>query len=77
MASAFVASTIKAEKVVVFSKTYCPYCVKARRLHSGGGSGAKRALSQFTQNFSVVELDQRGDGDAIQDALLELTGGRR
>jgi hypothetical protein len=23
------------------------------------------------------QLDQRGDGDAIQDALLEITGGRR
>lgn len=65
MASAFVQDTIKSNKVVVFSKTYCPYCVKA-----------KRALQQFTTNFFVVELDQRGDGDAIQDALLEATGGR-
>ncbi|GBF90226.1 hypothetical protein Rsub_03359 [Raphidocelis subcapitata] len=65
MASAFVKDTIKANKVVVFSKTYCPYCVKA-----------KRALQQLTTNFHVVELDQRGDGDAIQDALLDLTGAR-
>lgn len=42
-----------------------PYCIKA-----------KNALRQFTTNFHVVELDQRGDGDAVQDALLELTGAR-
>ncbi|KAI8463439.1 MAG: thioredoxin-like protein [Monoraphidium minutum] len=64
-AKTFVVDTIKAEKVVVFSKTYCPYCVKA-----------KKALNQFTTKYAVIELDQRGDGDAIQDALLEVTGGR-
>jgi hypothetical protein len=44
-------------KVAVFSKTYCPYCTKA-----------KRALAQYLkpQDIFVMELDQRGDGDDIQ-----------
>ncbi|KAJ9510362.1 hypothetical protein QJQ45_015823 [Haematococcus lacustris] len=54
-------------QVVVFSKTYCPYCIKA-----------KKALSTYLkpQQYEVVELDGRPDMDAIQDALKELTGGR-
>lgn len=31
MAKEFVASTIKSHPVVVFSKTYCPYCTKAKK----------------------------------------------
>jgi glutaredoxin 3 len=66
-AKAVVSEAIEANKVVVFSKTYCPYCTKA-----------KRALTQFLEpsQFFVVELDERNDGSAIQDALLEVTGGR-
>jgi len=26
--------------------------------------------------FSAVQLDQRPDGDAVQDVLLDITGGR-
>ena len=54
---------IKASKIVIFSKTHCPYCKKA-----------KEAIAQLTPMFSVVELDVIKDGPAQQDALLELTG---
>ncbi|KAL6753563.1 thioredoxin-like protein [Haematococcus lacustris] len=66
-ATSMIRSTISAHKVVVFSKTYCPYCIKA-----------KKALSTYLkpQQYEVVELDGRPDMDAIQDALKELTGGR-
>ena len=54
-------------QVVVWSKSYCPFCTKA-----------KKALECFLTKaqYTVVELDERSDGDAIQDALLQLTGGR-
>lgn len=59
-------------QVVIFSKSYCPYCVKG-----------KRAMAQFVDVPSadcyVWELDQATSADecaAIQDALLDVTGGR-
>jgi glutaredoxin 3 len=54
---------IKASKIMVFSKTHCPYCKKA-----------KEAINQLTPLFSVVELDVVKDGAAQQAALLEITG---
>ncbi|EFN57573.1 hypothetical protein CHLNCDRAFT_143229 [Chlorella variabilis] len=66
-AKSLVDSTINGNKVVVFSKTYCPYCTKA-----------KRALQQFldASKMTVIELDARSDGSAVQDYLAQLTGGR-
>ncbi|KAL4434141.1 hypothetical protein ABPG75_000582 [Micractinium tetrahymenae] len=64
-AKQIVDQAIAGNKVCVFSKTYCPYCTKA-----------KRALQRFLKNFYVMELDGRNDGAAIQDYLLEITGGR-
>ena len=54
---------IKASKIVVFSKTHCPYCKKA-----------KEAIAALTPMFSVIELDVIKDGAEQQAALLELTG---
>ncbi|KAJ5973753.1 hypothetical protein N7481_010963 [Penicillium waksmanii] len=51
--------------VVVFSKSYCPYCTSSKSL-----------LSSFDANFTLVELDQIDDGSAIQDALNEISGQR-
>ena len=56
-------AAIKASKIVVFSKTHCPYCRRA-----------KEAITQLTPQFSVVELDVVRDGAEQQAALLELTG---
>ena len=56
-------AAIKASKIMVFSKTHCPYCKKA-----------KEAISALTPMFSVVELDVVIDGAEQQAALLELTG---
>jgi len=49
--------------VVVFSKTFCPYCARAKDDLSGAGIVPV-----------VVELDQRQDGQEIQKALIERTG---
>ncbi|KAF9096693.1 hypothetical protein BGX29_007285 [Mortierella sp. GBA35] len=51
--------------VVVFSKTYCPYCTKAKNL-----------LAQHGVKAFIVELDNEEDGSAIQAYLQELTGQR-
>jgi len=54
---------IKSSKIMVFSKTHCPYCKKA-----------KEAISQITPMYSVCELDVVSDGAEMQSALLEMTG---
>ncbi|KAK2076065.1 hypothetical protein QBZ16_001401 [Prototheca wickerhamii] len=64
----FVKQTIQQNRVVVFSKTYCPYCRKAK--------SALASVGLKQDQIKLVELDTRDDGEAIQDALLELTGGR-
>ncbi len=50
---------------MVFSKSYCPYC-----------QNTKRILGQHKAKFQAYELNQESDGDAIQRALLEMTGQR-
>ncbi|VDL67074.1 unnamed protein product [Nippostrongylus brasiliensis] len=65
---AFVDGLIKSNKVVVFSKSYCPYCHKA-----------KAALE--TQNLKPgamewLEIENRPDCNEIQDYLQSITGGR-
>ena len=66
-AKAFIEKQISENKVVVFSKSYCPFCTKA-----------KAALNDVKANFILIELDQRGDLDdnAIMDVLREMTGAR-
>ncbi|EME31714.1 Glutaredoxin-C6 [Galdieria sulphuraria] len=48
--------------VVVFSKSYCPFCDRVKRIF--------RTLGV---SFKVIELDQEKDGAAMQTALYELT----
>ncbi|MBA0736549.1 hypothetical protein Gogos_010091 [Gossypium gossypioides] len=62
---AFVKKTISAHKIVIFSKSYCPYCRKA-----------KSVFKELKQVPFVVELDERDDGWNIQDALSEIVGRR-
>ncbi|CAM9377706.1 unnamed protein product [Ectocarpus sp. 4 AP-2014] len=51
--------------VVVYSKSYCPFCTKA-----------KKALKDVGAKYELIELDQVDNGSAIQDALQSITGQR-
>ncbi|KIV88078.1 hypothetical protein B0A52_05303 [Exophiala mesophila] len=51
--------------VVVFSKSYCPYC-----------RATKSLLNEKHAKYFLMELDQVDDGAALQDALEEITGQR-
>jgi glutaredoxin 3 len=64
-AKSLVESLIQANAVMVFSKSYCPYCNKAKAL-----------LSSLAAPFKAIELDQTEDGDAIQAYLAQKTGQR-
>jgi glutaredoxin 3 len=54
--------------VVVFSKTYCPYCTRTKDLF--------QSLNVVGDDIMIYELDTMKNGDAIQNALLSLTGQR-
>jgi glutaredoxin 3 len=62
----FVKSEIGSNDVVVFSKTYCPYCTATKALFDSLGV-----------KYAVHELDKMGDdGPELQTALLKMTGQR-
>ncbi|KAK9055261.1 hypothetical protein SSX86_026343 [Deinandra increscens subsp. villosa] len=61
----FVKKTVSSHPIVIFSKSYCPYCKRA-----------KGVFSELNKKPYVIELDQREDGSKIQDALSEIVGRR-
>jgi len=56
---------IDENSVVVFSKSYCPYC-----------RASKALLNDMHAKYFLMELDEVDDGAALQDALEEITGQR-
>ncbi|KAM7252549.1 hypothetical protein ACFE04_024432 [Oxalis oulophora] len=64
-ASAFVQNAIFSNRIVIFSKSYCPYCFHAKRI-----------FGELNEQPFVVELDLRDDGGQIQYVLLDLIGRR-
>ena len=62
----FIKAQVKDNKVVVYSKTHCPFCKKAKDALKAAG----------LKDYLLVELDERDDGDEFQDALLKITEGR-
>jgi len=51
--------------IMIFSKTWCPYC-----------KSAKQAFDELKKQYEVYELDKNAKSDEIQDVLHELTGAR-
>jgi len=56
---------IDKNRVMVFSKTTCPFCAKVKDL-----------LKSLKVEYYAYELDLDSDGSKIQDALLEMSGQR-
>ncbi|KDQ12236.1 hypothetical protein BOTBODRAFT_34516 [Botryobasidium botryosum FD-172 SS1] len=54
---------IKDHKVVVFSKSYCPFCKSAKAL----------LKERNAEDVKVFELDEIDNGSAIQDFLATKT----
>ena len=62
----FVDTTIKQKRVVVFSKTYCPYARKAKSI-----------LTQYPidpTKMEIIEIEKRPDCAEIQSYMKEITG---
>ncbi|CAJ0550980.1 Ff.00g109100.m01.CDS01 [Fusarium sp. VM40] len=64
-ASTKVQQLIDNNSVVVFSKSYCPYCKQT-----------KNALDELNAEYELLELDEVPDGSALQDALEQISGQR-
>lgn len=62
---AYVKQVVAEHKLVIFSKSYCPYCRRA-----------KSVFEAMKEKPFVVELDERDDGDDIQQALAKFIGRR-
>ncbi|XP_062226131.1 glutaredoxin-C6-like [Phragmites australis] len=63
MALAKAKEIVASAPVVVFSKSYCPFCVRVKQL-----------FQQLGATFKAIELDVEGDGSEIQAALKDWTG---
>ena len=61
----FINAEVAAADVVIFSKSYCPFCTKTKEL-----------FEDLKVDAKVYELNQMDDGADIQDALLDITGQR-
>lgn len=68
MAQEFVTAKIKGDKVVVFQKPSCPYCVMAKDVLSK----YKVKLGQL----EFIDITGREDMGDIQDYLNKITGAR-
>lgn len=56
---------VKENCVMIFSKTYCPYC-----------KIAKKTFKDLNVPYQVYEIDKEKDGMAVQDVLDTMTGSR-
>eukprot|EP00011_Vannellida_sp_DIVA3-517-6-12_P012333 CAMPEP_0114615004 /NCGR_PEP_ID=MMETSP0168-20121206/5943_1 /TAXON_ID=95228 ORGANISM="Vannella sp., Strain DIVA3 517/6/12" /NCGR_SAMPLE_ID=MMETSP0168 /ASSEMBLY_ACC=CAM_ASM_000044 /LENGTH=165 /DNA_ID=CAMNT_0001826065 /DNA_START=36 /DNA_END=533 /DNA_ORIENTATION=+ len=61
----FVAEQLSVNEVTVFSKSYCPYCKRAKGL-----------LDKLGVKYTAVEMDVIPNGADVQRALLQSTGQR-
>ncbi|KAI8381281.1 glutaredoxin [Radiomyces spectabilis] len=61
----YVQELIKQYDVVVFSKSYCPYCKQAIAL-----------LTELGHPPFILQMDQTPNGDEIQDYLERFSGQR-
>ena len=70
-AKVLVDTKIAGKKVMIFSKSYCPYCTKAKQVF-------KKHLGKdlIEEDYEVMEIENNPDCDAIQNYLQKLTGAR-
>ena len=62
---------IAGKKVMIFSKSYCPYCIKAKTV-------MQKYLGDLLseEDYEVMEIESNPDCQKIQDYLLLITGGK-
>ncbi len=68
--SEYINYLIKNNEVVIFSKSYCPYCLKAKKIIS--------EYKNKINKLKIIELDKLDNYkmNKIQDYLYKITGSR-
>ncbi|KAI0783338.1 glutaredoxin [Abortiporus biennis] len=66
-AKELVEAAVSENKITIFSKTWCPYCKRAKALFASKYPGVAT---------KIYELDELDDGAEIQNYLAEKTGQR-
>ncbi|KAJ4129114.1 Glutaredoxin [Fusarium equiseti] len=56
---------INDNNIVVFSKSYCPYCRQTKKI-----------LDDLNTVYELLELDQLPEGSVLHDALEQISGQR-
>ncbi|ORX92027.1 glutaredoxin [Basidiobolus meristosporus CBS 931.73] len=64
-AGEFIKNSIGENSVLIFSKSYCPYCARAKEL-----------FTNLKVAYKAIELDECESGKEIQEELRVLTGQR-
>lgn len=62
---------IASKKVVVYSKSYCPFCAKAKKVF-------EKYIQDGTlkrEDYEVIEIENDPQCSAIQDYMKKITGG--
>nr|QZX63202.1 glutaredoxin 2/3-like isoform 1 [Halisarca dujardinii] len=57
---------ISENKVAVFSKSYCPFCTRVKKILNDAGA----------KKYFVLEMEDLPECGAMQDYLASITGGR-
>ncbi|PVD19213.1 hypothetical protein C0Q70_19698 [Pomacea canaliculata] len=65
-------SKIADKKVIIFSKSYCPFCTKAKHVFLRLIEEGKLS----SDDYEVMEIENNPDCDAIQNYLQTVTGAR-
>jgi glutaredoxin 3 len=59
----WIRKTNSSQPIVVWSKTYCPYSIRVKKL-----------FDKLGYDFQGIELDELNDEDGVQDALERISG---
>lgn len=71
MAKVMVDEKIKGKKVMVFSKSYCPFCTKAKKVLQKYVASGVLSL----EDYEILEIEERPDCQEIQEHMKSITGG--
>jgi len=70
----FIEEQIAGNTVTIFSKSYCPFCMRTKALATS--PSFTEILPTGLSSITVIELDELDGGADLQEALLEKTGQR-
>jgi len=62
MSTQLINKLIQENQVFIFSKSYCPYCTRVKRL-----------FQKYKVVFKAMELDNEKGGNSIQSELTKMT----